>query len=244
MSIAGYLATKEGWIGFEREVEPYLTEMGVKTLRGKDFHNGHGDFKNWSREKKQSFVHYLYSIAHRHLIYGTSSTVNKKDFFKLKKRDPSLRNLSPLGLAFSSIAFSIISKDFEYRRPFLDMSLNFVVELGNKNNGNLVRYFKWIKDTWPEKTHPIGTISFVDKHDCRAVQLADFLAFHGRREADRWAKTSYDHSVNGDIFKIMNFWVPCRMSNVFDIGVGIKWKDGGFFEDGENGLLLPPEGIK
>ena len=213
----------------------------MEELRGKDFNNGHKSFKNWSGPQKAAFVEELYEIAGRHLISGVSSTVNKSHFRKLKAQRVEYRKLSPLGFVFASAVLAVTMKDTLRRLPPTPVS--FIVELGNKNNDNLVRYFKWLKCTTMGER--LGSLSFVDKHDCRAIQLADFLAFHGRREADGWDRSGYATKQSiGEAMKIMVRYVYHRHNRGYDSGEPLGWADIFGLPDDKTGAFLPGEGMR
>jgi hypothetical protein len=251
MGIAGFVSFTDDWLEFEREVEPYLQRYGVDVLRGKDFQNGHNAFKGWDGPKKADFVEGLFQIAGHRIISGVNSVVSKKFFSEQKKINSDLSNLSPLGLAFASAVLSTVSKDLIGSLDFSGQSISFVVELGNTSNQNLVKYFKWIKDNIEINNISLGDIRFVGKKDCRAVQLADFLAFHGRREADRWEESSFvDKESRGHAMAIMHKYVMIRHNRFRSNGNPIPWVDLPRFEEGieipdeHNVIILPKGGLK
>ncbi len=196
MGIAGYVARRDKWIEFEQAVAPYLDDWGVNVLRGKDFHNGHGCFKDWDGHKKSDFVDGLYEISTQYIYFGIAALVSKAAASSLREKHAQLNNLSPLGIAFAHCAGSIITK--EMPADTLPGQISFIVESGNRNNGNLVRYFHWLQSQIPLFKQAFGSISFVDKHDCRGVQLADFLAFHARRASDKWAANGWPPELPDD----------------------------------------------
>ena len=245
MGIAGYVAHTNEWIEFERNVGAFLDERHINTLRGKDFHNGHNDFKNWSGADKRDFVEQLYSISSRYIISGINSIVNKRDFERLKRKNIEFKNLSSLGVAFASAVQALTQKDIIPQLSKNGNIISFIVESGNKNNQNLVRYFEWLKTKWPDQRVNLGEISFVDKHDCRAIQLADFLAFHGRRQGDDWARSDYiDQSATGDAIKIMKRYIlhrHCRFYGPHD-PEALSWF--GQVADDKSGMFLPVRGLR
>ena len=59
-----------------------------------------------------------------------------------------------------------------------DVNLSFVVESGNKNEGDILRRFNNIRKQDPER---FVSISFTPKKERIALQAADFLAYFCRR---------------------------------------------------------------
>src|SRR5438876_9015029 len=55
-TIAGYIARDTEWEGFEAAIEKWFTEFNVKVLHAKQLHDTDGDFKGWTRLRKQAFV--------------------------------------------------------------------------------------------------------------------------------------------------------------------------------------------
>lgn len=245
MGIAGYYTSVEAWIKFEREVEPFLKSWGISVLRGKDFHNGHNDFKDWDGDKKSIFVDELFTVAKRHVISGVNSTVDKSYFRKLRVSEPSLKNISPLGVTFGSAVFAITTKYHAQRIPADILRVSFIVERGNKNNDDLVRYYHHLKTNFPYPER-LGALSFVDKHDCRGIQLADFLAFHGRREADRWYAGRHDEKFSsGDAMKIMTKHIYVRHNRMYDNGQPLTQSDmSSGIPDVMNAFAIPKGGLK
>jgi hypothetical protein len=66
-TIAGYAATDDQWLSFEKAVEPIFSDYSVKVLHAKDLHNTDGNFKGWTVLKKQAFVAKLctYDVSSR-----------------------------------------------------------------------------------------------------------------------------------------------------------------------------------
>lgn len=241
MGIAGYVAHVSRWESFEIEARSFLARNSVAALRGKDFHNGHNCFKGWTGDKKSLFVRQLYEVAARHVTSGVSCIVNKRDYAIIREKDPGLKNLSALGVAFASCILNLGYKDLLYLIQPNKYPINFIIELGNKNNGNLVKYFNWLKESRPEVGMPLGTISFVDKKDSVAIQLADFLSFHVRRESDRWAKTKYkDFSSRGHAMQqIENSRILHRHNRIYDTGRPFEVLNELQFFDHLNAFILP-----
>lgn len=245
LGIAGFLSHVDYWEALERAVEPILSGYNVSLLRGKDFHNGHNDFKNWDGPKKRQFVDDLFSVAGRYIICGINSTINKGYYKKLKAQDRTLSNLSPLGAAFASAVTALAAKDIPNHPAFHPVErLSFVVESGNNSNNNLPKYFHWLKKNWGFPGVPLGDLRFVEKRDCRAVQLADFLAFHGRREADRWAKEGYPPAqyINPAMVEMLKF-VQVRNNRLYDDGRGMRIGNPFVPQEHENALILPARGL-
>ncbi len=190
MTIAGYYTSLDSWAKFEPVADNFLNSYGVEVLRGKDFRSGHKSFKNWPLRKKLQFVDELYFLAKEYLVEGVCSSAQKKEWLQIKAHYSGYQNMSPLGLCFATVISGILTKSMVWPQIFAS-KLSFIVEEGNKNNGNLVNYFNYLKKSDDKLRNVLGSITFVGKRDCRAIQIADFLAFHGRLVCERWEKEGY-----------------------------------------------------
>jgi hypothetical protein len=133
-------------------------------------------------ETKEEFADGLFSIASRYNILGIFASARKSDVKAIIRKNTGFQNMSPLGLCFGHIISAIMMKMHISRgdRP----PLSFVVESGHKNNSNLVKYFDWLKRQGEGPRRDLSSITFAAKNDSRAIQMADFLAFYGRKSAE------------------------------------------------------------
>ncbi len=202
LSLAGYFGKPDDFKQFEIECNELFAEYGISVFHSMKFHHGKGDFKGWGALEKREFVERLRQIVYSCNMSGICSSVNK-EYFKnnLKKNlDRELSSMSPLGYAFAKIVYAIPQKLSSYS----NWPISFIVESGNSNDGNIEKYFSYAKREFPAPSGIFDTISFVGKNECRAVQLADFLAFYGRKNAELWEKGEYRYaSFEDDYLSIM-----------------------------------------
>lgn len=189
--LGGIIMRQEVLVQFEQEVEEYLSAKGIEILHAIDFHRTKGPFLGYSRADKEKFVAELFSIAGRSVAISIVSSVSKKYFQGEVRVWQGMQNMSPIGLAFAKILSAVKYK--LARRPEL-MPLTVLVETGHKNNGNLERYFHYLKGE-SEFASDLSSLSFIGKRDCRSIQVADFVAFHGRRVAENWDQEGYPESL-------------------------------------------------
>lgn len=216
MGLAGYIGRLSTWAKFETDVELVLEKYGVSVIRGLNFHHGKDCFRGWLPEQKSQFIGELYSLVANHSIRGFATTVYKDFYSTMRLKDSRFKNISQLCLAFSSVISDIIYKDLpSFARP--GEKVSFVIELGNSSNANVLRYFEQFKRDLPVGIpNTLGSMSFVDKHSCRAIQLADFLAFHARREADAWAAANHEtFEYQGSAMQQMTALVKHRFSRLY-----------------------------
>lgn len=217
MALAGFYAYVEGWLRFENEVAPIFKAYDVDILRGKDIVDGRGSFKNWRLSRKVEFTDAVFSVLSKHVIEGVASCVEKKWFKRERERRPEFRNLSPLGLALSSTIGAIAFKaPIPVPEPLKD-GIRFFVESGHRNNGNLARLFEvFVKDS--SLVPPNSSLTMIDKQSCKAIQVADMLAFFSRKEINRSnprvlpRKTLWDEPI----FRAMRQNISYRFNHIWD----------------------------
>lgn len=217
LGLGGFVTTWPMWKVFEPAADRYLKTWNVDVLRGKDFHNRHGVFKDWDHEKKTEFVDGLISLINRFGLFGIGAVVDKKFYIATRKSDVRLKNISPLGWAFNSIIGSMLKLDDISRHLDPDRPVSFLIESGNKNNGNLIRLLRQAKRIEHPDTQKLGNVGIVDKRDCRAIQFADFFAFHMRKGAEKWAAQGYPASPP-DVGVMSYMWerIDLRVTRFFD----------------------------
>ncbi|MCA1199142.1 DUF3800 domain-containing protein [Sphingomonas sp. R647] len=186
--LGGYVTLAERWRAFEEEADRYMKSWGIEVLHTKDFQYRKGVHRGWPDAKRTAFIEGLFWIAGRYGMLGIYASANKLDASALLKQTPGLQNMSPIGLCFGSIITGIILK----RRPIpAALPLTFIVEDGHRNNGNIANYFDWFRRNSEDAAKDLGSLKFVRKDDSRAIQLADFLAFYGRKSAEEADRAGY-----------------------------------------------------
>jgi hypothetical protein len=59
--------------------------------------------------------------------------------------------------------------------------IKFLLEAGNDNNAQAKKEFHWVRKHF-KLENVLHSIDFVKKDSCRAIQLADLIAFYSRRD--------------------------------------------------------------
>jgi hypothetical protein len=178
VTMAGFVAVMSQWEVLEQRLDEAMSRYEVPVLHTKEFHATRGFFKDWKRIKKRSFAEELFSSAHGRLL-GLSATVRKEAFFKARKEMYLPSNMSPIGVCFSMIMTRIVT-DPQLLQAIQKDGIAFLVETGNNNNSEIGSFFHQMAK---EKTFEgcLRSITFIPKGHCRAIQIADFLAFYSRR---------------------------------------------------------------
>lgn len=183
VTLAGFVARHTDWLKFELSWEDVLSGANVEVLHTKEFHDTKPPFKGWSRLKKRDFVDSLFAIA-AGKMGGISASVRISDIKKTKIDIQKLHQMSPICVSFGLILAQVYQKIC--RDPSFK-GLSVFVEAGNKNNKEIEKYFNNISNASIFEGK-LKSIQFINKNHCRAIQIADFLAFYSRRHMQRFDK--------------------------------------------------------
>jgi hypothetical protein len=204
MTMAGYIALAEDWARFEERAQPVFRRHGINVLHAVDLRATKREFAEWTRDKKETFIAELFSVAAGTVIMGISVSVRKQSYKDAARRTELNKNISTYGQCFNLIINQILSEPFLSSLAF-EGGLFFVVESGNENNNGLVRHFNELV-----KLHNLGnvlrSITFVPKDHCMAIQLADCLAFYSRRDgvaAEEAREANFSEMPLDSILEIM-----------------------------------------
>ena len=207
MSMSGFVSTVEDWDKLENSLDRFLTDNGVVVLHAKQFHDSDAPFLRWQKSKKHQFADDLFKLVAGR-IGGISFAVRRADLAETKSELQKFHSMSPIGLCFGLIMQQLVMK---LHPMSVEQGLSFLVESGNANNAEIEQYFHKLSEF--EALKPaLKAISFVKKESCRAIQIADFLAFYARR------RMKIFNQVNGNLLlppcpyiEIMERHVPIYM---------------------------------
>jgi hypothetical protein len=180
-TLSGYLARDTAWKALEAQVEPIFEKAGIKVLHAKDLEDTDGEFEGWSVLKKQSFVAQISRTLAAHSILGMSMGAVKDTYHQRAKESTRKRTVTPYSFCFNVIIDWLL-RDVRTGRAVWSDGVAFILECGHENNPEAEEQFYKIR-----KQHKLEdvlrSISFVPKDDCRAIQVADLLAFYSRRDS-------------------------------------------------------------
>jgi len=178
-TIAGYAAKDSEWKKFEEAVEPWFEEFKVQILHAKDLHKTKGEFEGWSVLKKQAFVSRVCQARNPHVMMGLSMSALKSSYKSRADSSSRKRTVTPYTFCFNVIIDWIL-RGVVTGRAANEEGVALILECGHDNNAEAEQQFYEIR-----KKHHIErilrSISFVSKEACRAIQLADLIAFYSRR---------------------------------------------------------------
>lgn len=181
IALGGYLASNEGWIEYENRIVEVYRKHQITYFHATNFHQAHDEFKNWTGEQRKLLVQDIFDLAGQVIECGICVSVSKGLGKMFRAASPKLSQVSPYGMAFE-IIMSLVSEGdglpiLPKKRP-----TNFFMEAGSKNNGEFERTFARLSQR-SAYSGSLQSLSIIGKHSCKAIQLADFIAFYGRRFA-------------------------------------------------------------
>jgi hypothetical protein len=180
-TIAGYIARDEQWAEFEQAVQPIFARYGVRILHSKELHATDGDFEGWTVLRKQAFVARLCMERSSRLMLGLSMSALKSSYKERAATSDRKRTITAYTFCFNVIV-DWIMRDIRIGGIAHKEGVALILERGHENNSEAEQQFYEIR-----KLHKIEdvlrSISFVPKDACRAIQMADLLAFYTRRDS-------------------------------------------------------------
>lgn len=214
-TVAGYIARDESWRAFESEVEPIFADKKVSILHGKELRDTDGEFSGWTILQKQAFVAKIGQISSRHLMMGLAMSALKGTYhahaFERANDPKRRRTVSPYTFCFQVIVDWIL-RDIRIGRAAHTEGVALILECGHENNPEAEQEFYAVREAY-KLQNVLHSISFVPKDNCRAIQLADLLAFYSRRDGVAFLKAQQDQEESYSIdtmLKLICESVPCR----------------------------------
>jgi hypothetical protein len=167
---------------FGGEVEPIFAERSVSILHAMDLQGTRGAFEEWSVLNKQAFVARIAQVAARHISMGVSMSALKgtyKDHANYRA-ESERRTVTPYTFCFQVVCDWLL-RDVRIARRVHTEGIKFYLEEGHENNGQAEVEFHYVRENFKlEKV--LHSIEFVGKTHCRAIQLADLIAYYSRRD--------------------------------------------------------------
>jgi hypothetical protein len=169
LTVAGFLASADQWIIFDRRWRKVLKKYGVTALHMREFAHSKGEFEGWDKEPKKEkrafFIGELVTILQRLMRCSFACTLSLNDYRKNEGRYKIRKVASPLAIAGLMAVGDLVAVAKDMQQPLDKLLLMF--EDGDIDKGNLE---DWIKGVFALKTH------FEDK-TIKAFEACDLLAY-------------------------------------------------------------------
>jgi hypothetical protein len=172
LSVAGFIATVEQWIEFERNWKTALDDYGVSELHMKTFAPGAGEFASWKDDKhrRRLFLERLISIIKVRVRHSFVNCVMLQPYQRVSEAYPLLREWKPFALAGNTCIDKV--KNWAHLANMPMDRIHIVFEDGDKHKGCLMDRCE---------AHHGFVPNFLKKKQSCAFQAADLLAYEHRR---------------------------------------------------------------
>jgi hypothetical protein len=178
VTIAGFIASADQWIAYERDLSQLLADYEVKVFHAKKFRTKKGEFKGWPTPKRAQFNSRFLKLADDHLACGLAMILRPDDYRNIYQLGEFPRRARPdtqYGLCFRTALWK--SAVFMKDRP-ADWPLNIILESGHKNVGDAIRVFgEFQNGLRAEYASSLGTFCLASKENCLPLAIADSLAY-------------------------------------------------------------------
>jgi hypothetical protein len=94
--------------------------------------------------------------------------------------DTSRQTVAPHTFCFQVIVDWLL-RDIRIGKQVHEEGITFLLEAGHDNNAQAKKEFHWVREHF-KLENVLHSIDFVKKDSCRAIQLADLIAFYSRRD--------------------------------------------------------------
>lgn len=221
VTMAGYVGTEDAWADFEVEIGPVYKKYGITEFHAKDFHSTKLQFKEWSRAKKHDFLEETVSVLAERVAFGTSFSALRRSHTERKADTGLSKTQSAYGFCFNATLDHILRDDAV--RDEIDQhgaTISIKIEDGNAWNDGLLKSYRRIKGQFQLQDR-LSELSFVKKGDCKAIHMADAIAFFSRRHAQAM-------EGNGRVPVAMDSHLSIFLSKIPHVGIVAT----DFFADG------------
>jgi hypothetical protein len=171
LSVAGFVATTEQWIEFERNWKEVLEAYGVSQLHMREFAHSVDEFASWKNDerKRRRFLERLVNVIKTRTRYCVVSCVMLDHYRKVDKIYPLHEMNKPFALAGITAIQKV--KDWAKTQNIDEDEIAYMFEDGDADKGDLIRC--------SERDHDISPVLMKKRQSC-AFQAADLLAYEHR----------------------------------------------------------------
>ena len=191
VTMAGYIGPTHKWSWFEQQANKIFEAYNVDQLHAVELNGTKGEFKGWSRSRKESFIARLYSELINAAEFGVAFSITKGAYKRARFDLGVAPNEFACGHCFKNVVDAIMrSAVTQSYVAKLGATVSFVLEGGNsmtsdiKRNLNEIRFDPHHVGVWKV----FGSISFVDKDHSNQI-----MAISGHRslsEAEKYVRAA------------------------------------------------------
>ena len=175
LTVATVVSTQEGWCAFEDEWQAVLDRYRVRGLHMKHYAQFQGDFQGWTQDRQRQFALELLPILKKHACFGFGCSLPMDDWKEvMADRFP---HWNPLTFLFRCCLDAI------QLTPLLSQEERIACkfEWNQEIIGEATEVFRKWRDEF-EQNERFRSFGFVKKEDAHGLEVADLLAYEGRKE--------------------------------------------------------------
>lgn len=166
--VAGFLATEEQWIEFERNWKDVMAAFCVSALHMRDFAHSNREFAAWKQDeqKRQRFLSRLISIIRTRVRRSFAHAVLMDDYRQMNRVFFLEDIIKPYAIAGRTCVASAAL--WAQRHNIDEKLISYVFEDGAIDRGDLIHRLR---------TDGKSNFTFAKKSESVALQAADLLAY-------------------------------------------------------------------
>jgi hypothetical protein len=168
LAVAGFVASVDQWLEFERNWKDTLNKFGVTSLHMKNFAHSSGEFSDWkgNEAKRRDFLRQLIANIAVRVRHSFSSAVLLDDWREVNEHYYLEELIKPFALCGRTLVHKV--GEWANKWNIEEKQIKYVFEDGDCDKGDFMHRMKQDK-----KSAPI----FLNKDEACAFQAADLLAF-------------------------------------------------------------------
>ncbi len=168
LTVAGFIASAEQWLSFDKAWKKVLRRYGVGALHMKHFAHSQGEFRSWKGDTvtRNAFMSELITVLQRKVRHSFTSTVDLKDYRQNDEKHHIRDICSPFAIGGMQVTRGLMKLTESMRLPKEHLLLLF--EDGDIDKGNM--------ETWVSGTYGIKP-RFEGKAQVKAFEACDLLAY-------------------------------------------------------------------
>jgi hypothetical protein len=177
--IMGALVGRLGqWAYFDKKWRKMLRRNGIAYFHSKEWKHNQGPFKGWDHAKKAALIERASDIQRDTTLFGLTVKIQEADYdlhYKSGERPKKIPLDSMYGLCFRHVVVFVVDTLAKALNRS-DIAVNFVVEAGHKNDGDLARIFNQMKSDKSGRPVALGSLILGAKKEFYGLQGADLVS--------------------------------------------------------------------
>lgn len=174
MVVGGAITKQSSWLTICSEWECVLKKYDIKCFHATDLNGRYGEFEGWDDERCHAFQSKLLNILSGETLLTVGIAVDPKTYEKVLAEFQGL-NITPYLFCVKGCIYTVssIATKKEHMQP-----VAVFFEKGQKRNQRNLIDINWLYESESDKErNKINMISFADKKEVTALQVADLLAY-------------------------------------------------------------------